>query len=36
LVGDELFKVGIGEHLARALGAVADDDIAQRAAFDVA
>jgi hypothetical protein len=36
LVGNKRVEIGIGEHLARALAAVADDDIAQRACGDVA
>src|SRR5215813_12016516 len=36
LVGDEFSEIGVGEHLARALRAMADQDIAQRANRDIA
>src|SRR5262249_48521108 len=36
LVGDEIVEVGVGEHAARALRAVTDDDVAERAGGDVA
>src|SRR5262249_16627111 len=36
LVGDEFVEIGVGESDARALGAVTDDDVAERAGGDVA
>jgi hypothetical protein len=36
LVGDELIEIRVGEHATRALRAVADDDVAERARIDVA
>ena len=35
MIGDELVEVGIGEHAARALRALADDDVAQIPRGDV-
>jgi hypothetical protein len=36
LIGNELVEIGVGEHAARALLAVADAHIAERARLDVA
>jgi hypothetical protein len=36
LDGNELIEICVGEHFSRALAAVSDDDIANRAGCDVA
>jgi hypothetical protein len=36
LVGDELIEIGVGEHTAYALAAVADDNVPQRTGGNMA